>query len=256
MDEKHPAYDRVMAGKFGGTIERTYRQADEILAQSLAKVDKDTVVLVMSDHGFRPFYRGFNLNTWLRDSGYHRLINEFKKEEMEMGFPSTDWSKTRAYGIGLNGLYINERGRESAGIVAAGGEKDALVREIAAKLEAYRDPQTGDPVVQKAYVAKDIYSGPHVDEAPDLVVGFAPGYRISWKSPQGCIPARVMETNTAKWSGDHMGAAENLPGIVLTNEPLQAEAPALYDVTATLMDVFGVEKPRDYIGTSIFRREK
>ena len=256
MDEKHPAYDRVLAEKFGGTIERTYRQADEILAQSLARIDKDTVVLVMSDHGFRPFYRGLNLNTWLRDNGYHRLINEFKKEELEEGFPSTDWAKTKAYGIGLNGLYINERGREGAGIVAPGGEKDALIREIAAKLEAFKDPEGGDRVVQKAYVAKDVYTGPNVDAAPDIVVGFAPGYRISWKSPLGRIPAQVMESNTAKWSGDHMGAAENLPGIVLTNGPLRAESPALYDVTATIMDVFGVEKPKDYIGESIFRGEK
>ncbi len=256
MDEKHPSYDPKLAGEFGSTIERTYRQADEILAQSLARVDKDTVVLVMSDHGFRPFYRGFNLNTWLRDNGYHRLINEFKKEDLEMGFPSTDWSKTRAFGIGLNGLYINERGRESAGIVGPGGEKDVLVREIAAKLEAYTDPGTGDRVVQKAYVAKDVYTGAHVDAAPDIVLGFAPGYRISWKSPLGRIPAQVMESNTAKWSGDHMGAAENLPGIVLTNGPLKAESPALYDVTATILDVFGVDKPRDYVGTSIFRGEK
>jgi predicted AlkP superfamily phosphohydrolase/phosphomutase len=256
MDEKHPAYDRTLAGKFGGTIERTYRQADEILAQSLARIDKDTVVLVMSDHGFRPFYRGFNLNTWLRDNGYHRFLNEFKKEELGMGFPSTDWSKTKAYGIGLNGLYVNERGREADGIVARGGEKEVLVRELAAKLEGYRDPQTGDPVVQKAYVAKDVYTGPYVDEAPDIILGFAPGYRISWKSPTGRTPAQVMESNTAKWSGDHMGASEILPGIVLTNGPLKAEAPALADLTATIMDVFGVDKPKDYIGTSIFRAEK
>ena len=105
-------------------------------------------------------------------------------------------------------------------------------------------------------MAKDVYTGPNVDAAPDIVVGFAPGYRISWKSPLGRMPAQVMESNTAKWSGDHMGAAENLPGIILTNGPLRAEAPALYDVTATIMDVFGVEKPKDYIGESIFRGEK
>ena len=95
-----------------------------------------------------------------------------------------------------------------------------------------------------------------MDDAPDIVLGFAPGYRISWKSPTGQIPAQVMETNTAKWSGDHMGAAENLPGIILTNGPLQAESPALYDVTATILDVFGLDKPKDYIGKSILRGEK
>ena len=256
LDEKHPAYDRLLAGKFGATIERTYRQADEILDRAMAAADKDTLILVMSDHGFRPFYRGFNLNAWLRENGYHRLIDESKKEDLEPGFAGTDWARSKAYGLGLNGLYINERGRERNGVVAPGAEKDALVREIAAKLETYKDAKTGGRVVLRAYAAKDVYTGPCADSAPDIVLGFAPGYRISWRSPLGRVPAQVMENNEAKWSGDHMGAAEILPGIVLANQPFRAESPALFDLTATILDVFGVDKPKDYVGTSIFGREK
>ncbi|MDD8027827.1 MAG: alkaline phosphatase family protein, partial [Acidobacteriota bacterium] len=88
MDPAHPAYDPKLAAEFGGTIEKTYRQADEILARALARVDKDTIVLVMSDHGFNPFQRSFNLNTWLLQAGYHRFKNEFKREDLELGFPS------------------------------------------------------------------------------------------------------------------------------------------------------------------------
>jgi predicted AlkP superfamily phosphohydrolase/phosphomutase len=252
LDAKHPAYDAALASKYGDVIERTYRQADEILAYALGKIDKDTTLLVMSDHGFNPYYRSFNLNTWLLAEGYHVFRNPFKKEELEIGFPSTDWSKTKAYGLGLNSLYLNRRGREAEGSVAPGGEADALIREIARKLEAYRDPQTKEQVVLRAAVAGDVYSGPHTAEAPDIILGFNRGYRISFKSPLGRTAREIMEVNAEKWSGDHMGAAEITPGILLTNRPVRAETPALYDLTATILDVFGIERPADMIGKSIF----
>jgi predicted AlkP superfamily phosphohydrolase/phosphomutase len=253
LDEKHPAYDPALARTFGGTIEAIYREADSILDRALAKIDKETVVLVMSDHGFNPYYRSFNLNTWLRANGYLKLQNEFKEEDLELAFAGTNWAKTRAYGIGLNGLYINEKGREAEGIVAPGAEKDALVREIARKLEDYRDPMTGDKVLARAYVAKDVYTGPFAGDAPDIVLGFNRGYRISFKSPLGRVPKDILEVNKAKWSGDHMGAAELMPGILLANRPFAAESPALTDVTATIMDVFDIEKPQEMIGASIFK---
>jgi predicted AlkP superfamily phosphohydrolase/phosphomutase len=252
MDPQHPAYDAKLAAEFGSTIEKTYRQADDVLAQALARVDKDTLVLVMSDHGFNPYYRSFNLNTWLKQAGYHRFGNEFKQEDLELGFSSTDWSRTKAYGLGLNALYLNQRGREGEGIVAPGAESEALVDEICRKLEEFKDPKTGQNVVLKAYKSREVYQGPAVASAPDIIVGFNRGYRISFSSPLGHIPKEILEDNTAKWSGDHMGAAETLPGILLSNRPVRAESPALYDLTATIADVFEAEKPKDYIGRSIF----
>jgi predicted AlkP superfamily phosphohydrolase/phosphomutase len=152
----------------------------------------------------------------------------------------------------LNGLYINEKGREADGIVPP-AEKEALVREIAGRLEGYRDPMTGDKVLARAYVAKDVYTGPFAGEAPDIVLGFSRGYRISFKSPLGRVPKDILEVNKAKWSGDHMGAAEIMPGILISNRPVRAEGPALYDLTATIMDVFDIEKPKEMIGASIFK---
>jgi predicted AlkP superfamily phosphohydrolase/phosphomutase len=252
LDPKHPAYDPALAARFGDVIERTYREADGILAAGLEKADKDTLVLVMSDHGFNPFYRGFNLNSWLLEAGYHAFKNPFKREELEMAFPSTDWSKSKAYGIGLNGLYVNERGREGEGIVAPGAEKDALVAEICRRLEDYKDPKTGERVVLKAYASKDVYSGAEASRAPDIVLGFNRGYRISFKSPLGRVPREIMEENTGKWSGDHMGAAEIMPGILVANEPIRAENPALQDVTATILDAFGIDRPEEMTGRTVF----
>jgi predicted AlkP superfamily phosphohydrolase/phosphomutase len=249
-DPGHPAYDAKLAARYGDVIAKTYGEMDKALDMALGKADKDTVLVVMSDHGFNSFRRGFNLNTWLMQTGYHRLKKPWKQEESSL-FDNTDWSKTRAYGAGLNGLYINETGREGEGVVAAGPDKDNLVRELVQKLEALTDPKTGERALLKAYVARDVYHGPNLAMAPDIVLGFNRGYRISWQSPLGGFPKEVFEDNTQKWSGDHMSSPEVLPGIVLTNRKIAAEAPALFDLTATALAVFGVHKPKEMIGENI-----
>jgi predicted AlkP superfamily phosphohydrolase/phosphomutase len=251
LDENHPEYDPKLASRYGKTIENIYVEADKFLDRALQRIDKDTLLLVMSDHGFNPFRRGFNLNTWLLQNGYHKLRNPWKQEESSF-FDNTDWSRTKAYGIGLNGLYINQRGREREGIVNAGADSANLVRELAQKLEQVVDPTTGEQAILHAFVAKDVYHGQQIENAPDIVLGFNRGYRISWGSPLGKFPKEVLEDNTDKWSGDHMGAPEIIPGILVANRKIRAESPALYDLTATILAVFGLEKPKDIIGETIF----
>jgi predicted AlkP superfamily phosphohydrolase/phosphomutase len=248
-DPGHPAYNEALAARYGGAIAAIYGEMDKALDMALRKADKDTVILAMSDHGFNSFRRGFNLNTWLLQQGYHRLKKPWKQEESQF-FDNTDWSKSRAYGIGLNSLFINESGREGEGIVAPGPDKDNLVREIVRNLEALTDPKTGERVIRKAFVAKDTYRGRNLALAPDIVLGFNRGYRISWQSPLGGFPREVVEDNIQKWSGDHMSAPDVLPGIVFANRKIRAEAPALYDLTASVLSVFGIDKPEDMIGVN------
>ena len=251
IDKEHPAYDPALASRYGNTIRDIYVQMDNLLARAMQKVDKDTLIIVLSDHGFTPFRRGFNLNTWLKESGYHRLINNWKQGQ-ESFFLNTDWSRTQAYAYGLNGLYINQKGRETEGIVRPGAEKERLVREIARKLEDFRDPQTGERVILHAYVARDVYQGPYVEQAPDIIVGYNRGYRSSWATPLGRIPKPLIEDNTEKWSGDHCMAPEVIPGILLTNRKIRIASPALYDLTPTILNVFGINKTKEMIGQSLF----
>jgi predicted AlkP superfamily phosphohydrolase/phosphomutase len=251
LDTSHPAYDAGLASKYGNVIENIYAEMDKVVATAMDRMDRDTTLIVMSDHGFNPFRRGFNLNSWLKDNGYHSLIDPRKQEESSL-FENSDWSRSRAYGIGLNGLYINQRGREREGIVAAGAEKDNLISEIARKLEELRDPRTGDRVVLKAYIAREVYQGPYVDQAPDIILGFDRNYRISWKSPLGGFPQEILEDNAQKWSGDHMCSPDVLPGILVSNRQIRAESPALFDLTTTILDIFGVRKPENMIGRSVF----
>jgi predicted AlkP superfamily phosphohydrolase/phosphomutase len=249
-DPGHPAYDEKLAARFGDVIARTYVEMDRALDLALQKAGKDTIVLVLSDHGFAPFRRGFNLNTWLLHEGYHRLKRPWKQEESAY-FDNTDWSKTRAYGMGLNSLYINLQGREGEGTVAAGAEKDNLVRELVRKLEAVVDPVTGQHPILKAFVSREAYRGRDLEMAPDIVLGFNRGYRISWQSPLGGFPREILVDNDQKWSGDHMAAPEVLPGIAFANRRFTAEAPALHDLTASVLDAFGAEKPKDMIGQNV-----
>jgi predicted AlkP superfamily phosphohydrolase/phosphomutase len=249
-DPGHPAYDEKLAARFGDVIARTYGEMDRALDLALGKAGKDTIVLVMSDHGFNTFRRGFNLNTWLLREGYHRLKRPWKQEESAY-FDNTDWAKTRAYGMGLNSLYINQKGREGEGLVAPGADKDNLVREIAVKLEALTDPKTGEHPILKAFISKDAYRGKDLEMAPDIVLGFNRGHRISWQSPLGGFPKEVIEDNDQKWSGDHMSAPEVIPGIAFANRKFTAEDPALHDLTASVLGAFGVEKPKDMIGRNV-----
>ena len=250
-DPTHPSYDPVVAAQLGDTLEKIYVRMDEVLGRVLAKADSSTAILVMSDHGFTEFKRGFNLNTWLLQNGYMRIVDPFAQEQAEF-FSNTDWAGTRAYALGLNGLYVNLKGREGQGVVEAGRERDVLVRELAQKLEGIVDPATGERVISRAYVSSEWYHGPMVAEAPDIIVGYNRGYRASWATPLGRMPSEILENNLQKWGGDHCTDPEFTPGILLTNRKVRIERPALQDLTATILEVFDIERPPQMTGRNIF----
>lgn len=251
IDPGHPMFDPLLASKYGRTIENIYIEADRLLADVLPRLTPNTLLLVMSDHGFNPFRRAFNLNAWLLENGYHRLRNPWRQEESSL-FDNTDWARTKAYGVGLNSLYINKKGREREGIVNPGAETDNLLHELAQRLEQVVDPKTGQKVILRAYISKEVYKGKHLEHAPDIILGFNYGYRISWGSPLGKFSRSVIEDNMEKWSGDHMAAPDVIPGILLTNRKVKLENPALYDLTATILDVYGIPRPEGMIGRPIF----
>ncbi|MFC2164790.1 alkaline phosphatase family protein [Acidobacteriota bacterium] len=250
LDKNNPTYDEKMAAKYENTIRDIYIEADKMLDKAMQKADKDTTIMVVSDHGFSPYRWSFNANTWLLENGYHSLINPWKQGE-DIIFTNTDWSRTKAYAYGLNSVYINQRGREGEGIISTGAEKDNLVREMARKLEEYVDPNTGERPILNAFVAKDIYTGPYVDKAPDIILGFNHGYRISWSSPMGRIPKNITENNMEKWSGDHCIAPQLVSGVFFSNLQISAKNPAFLDVTPTILEIFGIEKPPNMTGKSI-----
>ena len=196
-----------------------------MISDTLARLGPDDLLVVMSDHGFTSWRRAVHLNSWLRDQGYLTLLDPNRADDPGL-FGNVDWSRTRAYGLGLNGLYLNVKGREKDGIVDP-AEREALANEIAAKLLAAVDPGTGLPAITKMYHREQVY---HVagneDVAPDLVVGYAKGTRGSDESALGGLPREVFVDNTSAWSGDHCMDHETVPGILLSNRPLKRPAPS------------------------------
>jgi predicted AlkP superfamily phosphohydrolase/phosphomutase len=232
-------------------IEHIYIEAGKLLAKAMGKADKDTILIVMSDHGFTLFRRQFDLNTWLKERGYHALIDKERQGE-EIGFVNTDWSRTSAYALGLNSLYINQKDREGEGVVKPGGEKEALGREIAQNLERFKEPGTGERPVLRADVTKDAFHGHYVDEAPEIIVGYNSGYRSSWATPLGRMSRQIVEDNKERSSGDHCVSSEITPGIFLSNRRSRVSSPTLYHVTATIFTVFGIRKPEEIRGRPLF----
>jgi len=222
-------------------------QLDEALGAVLAAIDDDTTLIVMSDHGFGPFYREVSLNTWLMQKGYIVLRDPEDPRRFEPGFQAVDWSRTRAYSLGLNGLYVNLAGREKKGIVPP-EEYDQLLDSLERDLLDMRDPATGEPAVTLVTRTHRDFHGPHTDTGPDVIVGYNRGYRSAWEGPLGEFPREVFTDNDEAWSGDHLVDYRFVPGVLLTNRKITLDQPALYDLTVTILDEYGIPKPPEMIG--------
>src|SRR5258705_5022857 len=249
-DPSHPAYDAALAAQYGSTLEEFYQQLDQVLGEVLTKIDSDTTLLVLSDHGFAPYRRSFNLNTWLLQNGYITLQAGSAPNANEP-FAEVDWSRTRAYGLGLNGLYVNIRGREREGIVES-AQADALLREIRQKLTDLRDPKDNSQVITRLDLASEVYQGPYARTGPDALVGYNRSYRAGWKTILGAFPPDILEDNANACSADHCMDYTKVTGVLLSNRKIDAESPALTDITPTILAEFGIAKTKEMMGQSVF----
>jgi predicted AlkP superfamily phosphohydrolase/phosphomutase len=252
-EPEHPANrGRPLDPLFVRAIEETYGRCDAILGQVLASVDEATLLIVLSDHGFNSFQRGFNLNKWLYDQGLLALRPGLEPGE-EAGdlLRGIDWEHTRAYGVGLTGLYLNLEGREERGTVKA-DEADALKRSIAESLRGFNDSERGVAGIRSVVAREEVYAGEFVREAPDLVVNYARGYRVSWSSSLGGVSAGGhFEDNTRKWAGDHIVDPALVPGVLLMNRPFRKEGARLLDLAPTILAALGVPAGTGLEGSSL-----
>ena len=197
--------------------------------------------MVISDHGFSSFRRGVNLNAWLRREGYLTLADGASGASEWLR--DVDWSRTRAYCLGLTGLFLNIRGREQSGIVAPGAEAEALKAEIRSKLEGLPDPDHGEIGIREAFDTSALYSGPYLENGPDLLIGYNAGYRVSWNCASGMVAEPVFTDNTKPWSGDHCIDPRLVPGVLFCNRPIATDDPALVDIAPTALQLFGIQPP-------------
>ncbi|HXJ37298.1 MAG TPA: alkaline phosphatase family protein, partial [Candidatus Eisenbacteria bacterium] len=245
----HPAREDAAARVHADDIEGYYRHVDGLLGEVRARLPPDALLVVMSDHGFQPFTREIHLDAWLRDHGW--LVLKDGKQVGRIANGDVDWTKTRAYGIGFNSIYLNLAGREAQGIVSP-AEADGVMARLSDELRAFTDPADGKPIVRRVIRGKDAYHGSRVAEAPDLVVGYDVGYGASDETTLGEVTPEVIADNRSRWSGNHLMDPEVVPGILLSNRKVVGEGHNLVDVTATILAWYGLPLNEGMSGKSIF----
>ncbi len=233
IDPQHPLHASVnQRGR--NAIEWAYVEADRILGKTMDSLAADDKLIVLSDHGFAPYRHSVHLNHWLLEHGYLALKNG--KTTSGALYQHVDWRRTKAYAQGLNGLFLNVRGRETHGIVAP-SEADAIKRELSAALTLLKNPTSNEAVVSRVYDASVVYRGGETKRAPDMVVGYAPGYRASWQTALGGVPATTLEVNNQKWSGDHCIDVDQVLGVLFTNFTLPLPVTRIADMSALLLKI-------------------
>ena len=259
LDADHPANAGKDTEWGKDKVAEIYAKADALIGEVRAKLDpKRDRLMIISDHGFCPFYRGVNLNTWLRDEGYLVLKDDAPVDEASGKrisrdwMQDVDWDRTKAFSLGLTGMFVNRKARERDGIVEEGEELRALKAEIVAKLSKLQDPRTGEEIFREVFDAEKIFTGPYVFQAPDLFMGYKRGYRNSWDCATGACPAEVFSDNTKSWSGDHCVDPREVPGVLFCDRPINTDTPDLMDLGPTALQLFGVPVPRHMQGRPLF----
>ena len=254
-DPAHPQYEIDAPKKYKEIIKTWYVNMDDILGGVMQGLSENDVLIVLSDHGFNTFRRTVHLNSWLRQNGYLELKEETAKSGGEL-LVDIDWSKTKAYAIGFGAIYINRRGREGSGIVNPGAEVQQLKEEISSKLKTWKDEKNNGTIVHNVFSREDIFWGTYAHGAPDLYVGFNAGYRASWQTALGGVPAELVEDNLKKWSGSHLFDPELVPGILFTNFGISKKKASIYDMAPTILKACGFDekeiKAMEMDGESIF----
>jgi len=246
LDDDHPAARGVPRDQRPSVIQDLYARMDELIGRVMKQIEDDTLLMIVSDHGFKSFARCVNLNAWLHQNGYLAL----KPGKTESGdwFDDVDWSRTRAYTMGLNGLYLNIKGREREGVVEVGDEAEILKDELRRKLDGLADPTSGRVGITGVFDGDAVYAGPYVDNAPDLIVGYGDGFRASWDSVMGKVTRQIFEDNLKAWSGDHCIDPRLVPGVLFCNHKIGDEKPAIVDVAPTILKLFGLSLPKHLDG--------
>jgi predicted AlkP superfamily phosphohydrolase/phosphomutase len=249
LDKGHPALRPGQNAMSPKVIEDLYTRMDDLVGRVRAKLDSRSVLIVMSDHGFKSFRRGVNINSWLWKNGYLALKDG--KNESGEWFKDVDWKKTKAYALGLGGLYLNLKGREAKGTVAPGQEAEALKDELVRKLGGLNDVGKNVTAVNEAYDTDKIYAGPYKGNAPDLIIGYAEGYRASWDSVTGKVNDVIFDDNIKAWSGDHCIDPKVVPGVLFTSLKVREKSPSIMDIAPTVLELFGLKPPAHMDGKTL-----
>lgn len=263
LDDGHPLFKPELAPKYRAAMEATYVKMDELIGRARELAGPEALFVVLSDHGFSSFRRQINYNTWLYKNGYLTLKGKTRTRNLEQlfdkdvsgvdVFSGIDWSRTKAWAMGLGSVYINLVGREPQGIVMPGEEYEKLVQELKEGLQAEIDPVTGEAPVFKVYHRDEIYEGYDPNKIPDLRPSNRLNYRVSWQDTLGGLATEVFEDNDRVWSGDHCSLEPSLvPGILIVNRKLSTDGPRIIDIAPSILAALKLEPDAELDGRVIW----
>ncbi len=222
----------------GSVIHSMYLEMDKLVGETVKRMKQNERLVVMSDHGFTSFHTCIDFNRWLVDNGY--MVLEDGVETIDASYHGVDWSRTRAYAMGLSGINLNMLNREGKGIVKM-NEADSLMNEIKEKLLILRDGDNS--VIRSVKFARDIYSGGYIDRSPDIIPGTSTGYRADWGCVTGCVGSAVIYPNDRHWDGDHCHDSDLVKGVLFTSWKHETDNPSIMDVAPTVLKMLGVRPP-------------
>jgi predicted AlkP superfamily phosphohydrolase/phosphomutase len=259
LDPGHPLFDPKKAARYEPEVLKAYRRMDEMIGKARELAGKDAIFIVCSDHGFSSFRRGVNYNTWLVRNGFMTLKGQNETTNLEKLFDtrdlfaSVDWSRTKAYALGLGSIYVNLAGRERDGVVLPGEEYEKVRREIRSGLETLVDEKTGEHPVTRVWTREEMYTGFDPNLIPDLRAGSNLNYRVSWQTSLGGVPPDLIEDNRKAWSGDHCSNDPDLVrGILFCNRKINTREPRMVDLMPTILKALGVPIPPEVDGRPLF----
>ena len=263
LDPGHPMYNPVEAARFGSEMEKAYIRMDTIVGRARSMLPPSTTFIVCSDHGFASFRRGMNYNTWLVKNGWmvlkegpsgtRTLEDLFDRGETGEFFKFVDWTRTRAYAMGLGSLYVNLAGREPRGSVAPGAEYEAVRQGIIDGLQGFVDPETGEHPVLRVYRREEMYNGFNPALLPDLRAANSLNYRVGWQTALGEVPPNIVENNMKIWSGDHCSVDPSLvPGVLFSSQKLSRASPGIQDIFPSVIQLLGLPPVEGIDGRSFF----
>ncbi len=250
LEPDHPAAKNGAEASSREAIAELYEHNDALVGRIRERLGDEDMLMVLSDHGFASFRRGLNLNAWLYANGYLALRDG--GDGSEEWLRDVDWSRTRAYALGLTGLFLNVEGREAKGIVKAGEEAEVLKAELIGKLSGLFDEERGETAIQEAFDTTSLYSGPYLKNGPDMLIGYNVGYRISWDGATGVVAGPIFTDNVKPWSGDHGIDPRLVPGVFFSDRSIDCDDPALIDVAPSALWLFGIQPPSYMDGKVLF----
>ncbi|KPJ93545.1 MAG: hypothetical protein AMS18_05560 [Gemmatimonas sp. SG8_17] len=253
LEDGHPAARELTDAEHRDAIERLYVHNDALVGRVMEQMRDGDLLMVLSDHGFNSFRRGVNLNSWLQQQGY--LTLKGGSDGSSEWLRDVDWSKTQAYALGLTGLFMNLKGREAEGAVEPGEVAGRVKAAIIEGLSGLVDEETGETGIREVFDTSSLYTGPYLENAPDMLVGYNAGYRVSWDCATGVVSGPVFEDNTRPWSGDHCIDPRLVPGVLFCNRAIDRDDPALIDIAPTALQQFGINPPGYMDGKPLFTED-